>query len=66
MDNYIKRSDIDLNYPIRLTILGEMNAGKSTWVRRFLSNLDNLTNIHSLHNKKIHVIYCYNYEPGKY
>lgn len=66
MDKSIKRSDIDLNYPMRLTVLGEMNSGKSTWVRQFISNLDKVTNIHSLNNKKIHVIYCYNYEPGTY
>ena len=62
----IARHNIDLVYPLRLTILGDMNSGKSTWVRNLFSNLDNLTNIDSLKNKRIHIIYCYNFQPGIY
>ena len=64
METKIASDTIDLMFPLRITIIGDMNSGKSTWVRNLISNLDTLTNRESIKNNKLHLIYCYNFEPG--
>ena len=53
------------SYIILLLCEGDVNSGKSTLARNLISNLNEMTNIASLENKKIHLYYCYSGVAGK-
>ena len=44
--------------------LGDVNSGKSTLARNLISNINKVANLNSLQNKKIHLVYCYEGDPG--
>ena len=44
--------------------LGDVNSGKSTLARNLIANINKVANLNSLQNKKIHLVYCYEGDPG--
>jgi septin family protein len=62
MNQKIRNSDFDIKLPFRITLVGQMDSGKSTFIYNFLLNFQKVTNITSI--KKAEVIFCYNYESS--
>ena len=62
MEKHFKTSDFQIKMPFRISIIGPMQSGKSSFIFNLLLNLKKVTDINL--EKKAEVLFCYNNESS--
>ena len=59
MNSEIRHSDYEIKLPFRISIIGPMNSGKSSWIYQFILKFKDITNILKI-KRHLEIIFCHN------